>query len=230
MDTENGTPAKKRKSQTKEPLAYQAPKKYAYLRGSIDKVDTDNQHHQIEQFAATFGGVDEWVIETHTGNSYSEDRELGGLINRLQPGDLLFVADVSRLGRRTLDVMESGSRIIKRKARLFFIENGLELKDDIGSEVTFFGLSLGARIAREMTSAKTKAALRRKKAEGVQLGRPVGSNSAMKRLAARHKEIHDFYRVKKLSKSAIARVMEVSRNTMSEYIDQHFAKLVDTTP
>lgn len=49
----------------------------------------------------------------------------------------------------------------------------------------------------------------------------------MKRLSARHKEITDFYLAKKLSKSAIARIMEVSRNTMSEYIDQHWPKSVD---
>ncbi|MEK7255278.1 MAG: recombinase family protein, partial [Bacteroidota bacterium] len=157
------------------------PKFYAYIRRSNGTIDTENQRFDILQNSEAAelekAGKLTWIEETVTGNSDHEDRQLGDIIAALSPGDALFVADVSRLGRRSLDTMEQGAKVMKRKARLICCRNNLELKDEIGSEVHYFALSLGARIERENIAARTRTALARKKAEGVILGRPKGSTS-----------------------------------------------------
>ena len=192
--------------------------KYAYIRMSKDTSDAENQRFQIRQYLDG-AEPDEWVIETITGTTSQDDRELGALIGRLQPGDELYVADVSRLGRTTLDVMESGSRIMKKKTRLVFIEPYLDLQDDIASELRFFALGLGARIQRDFISASTRRALARKRAEGVTLGRPKGSTSTNPTLEANLADIRRM-REAKVSVSAIARAYGVARGTATKFLQE----------
>ncbi len=198
------------------------PKTYAYIRISKDSSDAANQRHEVFSYLANFtdkAGPDEWVEETVSGKTAADDRALGALIEKLQPGDTLAVADVSRLGRRTLDVMETCSRIMRKKAKLICVKNSLELKDDIGSEVLFFALSLAARIEREMISARTKAALARLKSEGKKLGRPAGVTSTNATLAAHAADIATMRR-NGVSAAAIARTFGVARDTVRKFLKE----------
>jgi putative DNA-invertase from lambdoid prophage Rac len=191
------------------------PKTYAYIRISKDTSDAENQRHEIRQKFQ----VDEFIEETISGNTDASDRQLGNLITLLEPGDTLAVADVSRLGRRSLDVMETGAKIVKRKARLVAVKSNLELKDDIGSEVMFFALSIAARIEREMISERTKAALSRKKSEGKKLGRPAGVKSTNATLESHLADIRRM-REAKVSAAAIARTHGVARDTVRKFLKE----------
>ena len=189
---------------------------YRYIRKSKDSIDENNQIHITDRYAAdNHFSYDETVIETITGNSNHDDRELGKLIEKLKPKDRLVMADVSRAGRKTLDVMEAGSKIMKKKARLIFVENGLELSDDVGSEVTFFALSLGARIYREMVSQKTKTGIANAAANGRKGGKPKGSYS--KKLEGHETDIKN-YKEKGLSDTAIGKIFGVTRQTVAKFL------------
>lgn len=192
------------------------PMIYAYIRISKDTSDAENQRHEILSHYNNKVSP-EWVEEVVTGNSNADDRKLGELIERLQAGDTLIVADVSRLGRRSLDVMETGARIVKKKARLIACKSNLELKDDIGSEVMFFALSLAARIEREMISERTKVALSRKRAEGMVLGRPKGSTSLNKTLLENEADVRRLVAAG-VSVSAIGRAYKLNRRTVGVFL------------
>lgn len=189
---------------------------FRYIRKSKDSIDEQNQIHITDKYALDNQfAYDDTIIETITGNSNHDDRELGRLIEKLKPRDRLVMADVSRAGRKTLDVMEAGSKIMKRKARLIFVENGLELSDDVGSEVTFFALSLGARIYREMVSQKTKTGLANAAAHGRKGGKPKGSFT--KAIQGKEAEIKA-YKQKGLSDTAIAKIYAVHRVTIAKFL------------
>ncbi len=192
------------------------PKIYAYIRISKDTSDAENQRHEILTYYNNKVSP-EWVEEVVTGNSNADDRKLGELIERLQAGDTLVVADVSRLGRRSLDVMETGARVVKKKARLIACKSNLELKDDIGSEVMFFALSLAARIEREMISERTKAALNRKRSEGMVLGRPKGSTNINKTLLENEADVRRLVAAG-VSVSAIGRAYKLNRRTVTVFL------------
>lgn len=194
------------------------PKIYAYIRISKDSSDAENQRFELLQRYGDDDSV-EFIEETVSGNTDASDRQLGALIERLQPGDTLAVADVSRLGRRSLDVMETCAKVMKRKARLVAVKSNLELKDDIGSEVMFFALSIAARIEREMISERTKAALARKKSEGMKLGRPVGKTSTNATLEAHAADIATMRR-NGISAAAIARTHGVARDTVRKFLKE----------
>lgn len=193
------------------------PQIFGYIRMSKDTSDAENQRFDILRHLDGKKQVDHWVIETVTGTRSQDDRQLGALIDRLQPGDEVYIADVARIGRTVLDSMESASRIMKRKANLIFIEPFLELKDDPASELHFFALSLGARIQRDYISANTKRALARKKADGVKLGRPKGSTSTNRKLAAHEADIRTMLE-NRVSQAAIARTFGVSRDTVRKFV------------
>jgi len=62
--------------------------------------------------------------------------------------------------------------------------------------------------------------LARKKAKGVILGRPKGSKSKVKKLTGKEAEIKNLLE-KKVSKSAIARILGVHRLTVSVFVREN---------
>jgi DNA invertase Pin-like site-specific DNA recombinase len=80
-----------------------------------------------------------------------------------------------------------------------------------------FAFSLTAEIERNLISKRTKEALARKKAEGCKLGRPLGSKTAMKKLAEHEAEIQTLL-AEKVSKTAIAKRFGVCRKTLYSYL------------
>jgi DNA invertase Pin-like site-specific DNA recombinase len=84
------------------------------------------------------------------------------------------------------------------------------------SKVMVTMLSLFAELERDLISQRTKRALEAKKAAGVRLGRPKGSTSKSK-LDGKEGLISDLL-VKKVSISSIAKILEVSRGTVENFI------------
>mgnify|MGYP001004021180 CR=1 FL=1 len=63
----------------------------------------------------------------------------------------------------------------------------------------------------------------RKKAEGVVLGRPKGSKSTKTKLTGQEKQIKELLE-KKVSYSAIGRIMGVHRLTVSSFVKERISK------
>jgi DNA invertase Pin-like site-specific DNA recombinase len=69
-----------------------------------------------------------------------------------------------------------------------------------------------------MISSRTKEALARRKSEGKRLGRPKGRLSATVKLTGKDDIIRELLN-KKISDSAIARILEVNRITLRNYVN-----------
>lgn len=100
---------------------------------------------------------------------------------------------------------------------MFTAKKRYELGNNINSKVLAFAFSLSAEIERSMISSRTKEALARRKSEGKQLGRPKGRLSATVKLTGKDDTIKELMR-KKISGSAIARILEVNRITLRNYV------------
>ena len=191
---------------------------YAYVRVSTDKQTTENQRYEILKFADRKSiNIDEWVNETVSGTKKVSDRVLGQLIEGLGKDDFLVVSELSRLGRSLMEVMSILNSLMEKEVKVFSVKEGYELGDNINSKVLAFAFGLSAEIERNMISQRTKEALARKRSEGLKLGRPKGSLSKKTKLTGKDEDIKALLE-KKVSVAAIARIMNVHRITMKNYI------------
>ncbi len=197
-------------------------KTYAYIRVSTDKQDLENQKFAILQYANNkkLGNI-EFVEEAVSGRISWKNRKLKDLIEQLQKGDNLIVAELSRLGRSMLEIMELLNLLLQKGVNIYVVKGNYELKDDIQSKVLAFAFSLAAEIERELISQRTKEALAKRKAEGKKLGRPKGSYSS--KLDDKKEYIKELLD-KGVSIASIAKILGVHYHTVRNYVKRRSLK------
>jgi DNA invertase Pin-like site-specific DNA recombinase len=191
---------------------------YGYIRVSTDRQSVENQRYEINRFCdRNVLIVEKWVEESISGTKSIHERELGRLLKAMKKDDVLVCSELSRLGRNLLMIMGVLNECMSRDIQVWTIKDNYRLGNDINCKVLAFAFGLSAEIERNLISQRTKEALMRKKAEGVKLGRPIGSKSKTKKLTGREAEIQVLLD-KKVSKSAIARILGVHRLTVSDFV------------
>ena len=194
---------------------------YGYIRVSTDRQTVENQRFEINQFCEKQQiVVNKWIEETISGTKEVQERQLGKLLKRMKKGDVLICSELSRLGRNLLMIMGVLNECMNRNIQVWTIKDNYRLGSDINSKVLAFAFGLSAEIERNLISQRTKEALARKKAEGVVLGRPKGSKSAKTKLTGQEKQIKELLE-KKVSYSAIGRILGVHRLTVSSFVKKN---------
>ncbi|MCX7086572.1 MAG: recombinase family protein [Methylococcales bacterium] len=193
---------------------------YAYLRVSTDEQEVANQRHGILEYCNKneLTGLT-FIEDTVSGKKAWRDRKVGDLVNTdMLKGDTLVVAEISRLARSTLQVLDiletcakKGINVHIAKQNLVFTEKG-----NMTSTIMATVLGMVAQIEREFISLRTVEALAARKAAGMKLGRPIGRLETVK-LDKRADEIKDYLR-KGVSKRAIAKIVECAPSTLYDWI------------
>lgn len=193
---------------------------YGYIRVSSDKQTVENQRFEINNFCKAENiKIDGWIEETISGTKSYDKRELGKLLKKVQKGDLIICAELSRLGRNLFMIMEILNICMTKEAKVWTIKDNYRLGDDIQSKVLAFAFGLSAEIERNLISQRTKEALARKKAEGVILGRPKGRKNSPEKYKLSGKETLISELLKEgVSKRKIAKICKVDRNTLARFI------------
>ncbi len=199
---------------------------YGYIRVSTDKQTVENQRYEVNQFCEkNVFVVDKWIEETISGAKNLQDRKLGKLLKKMRKDDILICSELSRLGRNLLMIMGILNECMNRDIHVWTIKDNYRLGSDINSKVLAFAFGLSAEIERNLISQRTKEALARKKAEGVILGRPVGRKSSKTKLTGQEKKITELLE-KRVSYSAIGRILGVHRLTVSTFVKNNNIKLL----
>lgn len=202
---------------------------YAYLRVSTGKQDGANQKQGIDDFAEKRGFIiDEYIDdEGKSGTLEPEKRELGNLLQKLKPGDILIAGEISRLGRSLFMVMRILEFCMNNGIKVYTVKDNYELGDNITSKVLAFAFGLSAEIEREMISRRTKEALAKKKTEGVLIGRKPGSKNSITKFTG--KEALILQRLsEKVPKCEIAKELGIDRVTLYRYLKEN--NIVAETP
>lgn len=189
---------------------------YAYLRVSTDQQDADNQRHGVLEYCngASLGKV-EWVEDTASGKIPWRKRKLGELLESLSQGDVLVFAEISRVARSTLQVLEVLELALERGVALHIAKQRMTLDDSLNAKIIATSLGMAAEIERYFISQRTVEALAKRKAEGKTLGRPKGK---AERLALDdHRDAIEGYLAKGVSMTAIAKIIGCAKSTLYEY-------------
>ena len=195
---------------------------YAYLRVSTNQQDVDNQRHGILEYANKNSlGHLEFVVDSVSGQKRWRERELGKLLtNTAKAGDVILFAEISRMARSTLQVLEILECCMQRELIVHIAKQQMVLDDNLPSRITATVLGLAAEIERELISIRTKEALAKRKASGKPLGRPKGRQSAKLKLDSKKEEIK-LYLDKGISKRSIAKLVDCAPSTLYYWLERN---------
>ena len=191
---------------------------YGYIRVSTDKQTVENQRFEINRFIKKSGlRVDSWIEETISGTVEPDKRNLGKLIHKTKKGDIIICSELSRLGRNMFMIMSILNILMENGVIIYTVKERYKLGEDITSKVLAFAFSISAEIERSLISQRTKEALRRKKAEGVKLGRPKGKLNSKYKLTGCEEKIRKMLN-EGYPKNLISKQLNVSPSTLYLYL------------
>lgn len=187
---------------------------YGYIRVSTDKQTVENQRFEINRFIKKSGlRVDSWIEETISGTVEPDKRNLGKLIHKTKKGDIIICSELSRLGRNMFMIMSILNILMENGVIIYTVKERYKLGEDITSKVLAFAFSISAEIERSLISQRTKEALRRKKAEGIKLGRPKGKLNSKYKLSGCEEKIRKMLN-EGYPKNLISKQLNVSTSTL----------------
>ena len=192
---------------------------YAYLRVSTDQQDVANQRYGLLVYANAHElGPLQFVEDTAFGRLAWRDRAVGRLLTEIvHAGDAVLFAEISRMARSTLQILEMLEHCMTRGVSVHIAKQQMVLDGSIQSRITATVLGLAAEIEREMISLRTTEALAKRKAAGLPLGRPKGTAAARWKLDAKEVEILS-YLAKGISKRSIAKLVECAPSTLYDWL------------
>lgn len=194
---------------------------YGYIRVSTNKQTVENQRFEITRYAKNNGLViDEWIDETISGTISPGKRNLGKLLKKTKKGDIIICSELSRLGRSMFMIMSILNTLMENEVLVYTVKEGYKLGQDLQSKVLAFAFSISAEIERTLISERTTEALKRRKAEGLTLGRPAGKRNSSYKLSAYDKEIRQWLSEGR-TKSDIIRTLNISSSTLYSYLKKN---------
>jgi putative DNA-invertase from lambdoid prophage Rac len=145
---------------------------FAYARVSTTEQETMNQVREIE--AAGFKVEAHRIISETISGSVSAMQRPGftRLLDKMEPGDVLIVTKLDRLGRDAIDVTSTVNLLEERGIRVHCLAlGGTDLTSSSG-RLTMQVINAVAQFERDLLIERTQAGLARAKAAGKRMGRP----------------------------------------------------------
>lgn len=123
------------------------------------------------------------------------------ITNKLEAGDSLVVLKLDRLGRDNIDVQNTVTMLSDKGIKLICLD--LPVKDLSSSEgkLMLQMFSAFAEFERNRIRERTQEGIKRAKAEGKKLGRPIASSTTKKVLACKERGMTQTQTTKELSVS-----------------------------
>lgn len=181
-----------------------------YCRVSTEEQDLKNQRLEILEYVSKNDlKITTWIEKKVSSRKSTKERLIDTLLEQLNKGDTLIVAELSRLGRSVGQIAIIVNTLVETGVRLICLKENIKLNGspDIQSKVMLTMFSLFAEIERDLISERTKAGLARARAEGKLIGRPKGLGKSM--LDGKEEEIRELLK-KQVSISSIAKIFNVS--------------------
>lgn len=190
-----------------------------YIRVSTAEQDINNQRHEILEYANNQKlHVDDWIDIEISSRKNKKERRIDELLSKLQPGDVLIVSELSRIGRSTSEVIDIVNELIEKQIGFIAIKQNLNVstKLDMSGKIIITMFSLFAELERDIISERTKQALKVKKEGGKVLGKPRGT--IQDSMLDEHKDKIIELLGYGVPKKRIADVVGTSRTNLYKYI------------
>jgi DNA invertase Pin-like site-specific DNA recombinase len=188
-----------------------------YIRVSKDDQDLDKQRHLLLEYSQRHKLlIDEFIEVEISSRKNQRERRITELIHRLQDGDLLLVAELSRLGRNMLETLNIIHELTQKGVKIIFIRQPELSTTGPHTQLLLAIYSYFAQTEREFISLRTKQGLAAAKAQGKHLGRPKGSRNQDRRLERYTEQIQAYLQIG-LSIAAIRKLVNQHLETPLTY-------------
>src|ERR1700760_2700607 len=136
------------------------------------RVSTEDQELGLQIVALRMAGVpDANIVQEKASGKTGSDRPLyAALLARLEDGDRLVVWKVDRLGRSTLDALQTAKDLDARGVHIVITTLGIDLKTP-GGRLVFGMMAQIAEFERELIRERVTAGIAAAKSRGVTFGR-----------------------------------------------------------
>ncbi|MBP7392712.1 MAG: recombinase family protein [Zoogloea sp.] len=147
----------------------------AYARVSTDDQTCENQRRTISARYA----VGKWFTDDGVSGAVAatERPALAALLAYVREGDVVIVAAIDRLGRNTIDVLNTVEALKTKGVSVVSMREGFDLATPAG-KLMLTMLAAVAELERENLKTRQLAGLERAKAEGKALGRSKSIDDA----------------------------------------------------
>lgn len=192
---------------------------WAYYRVSTGRQDIDSQRLGVLEYAKRMGyTIDKEVIDDGvSGTIKAKDRKLRIILKQAKEGDVVIVSELSRLGRSTIDVLNTCDILGKKKVDVWFVKQSIGLDQSPMGKMILAILSAFSEMERDLISQRTTEGLKKAKANGKVLGRRFGFHPTNFKLEELKNRI---LKMKKKGETItkIAKVCSVNRTTIYRYL------------
>lgn len=203
-----------------------------YIRVSTDKQDLDSQRHLLLEYSQQQHLlIDEFIEIEVSSRRNTKERRIDELIAKLEPGDRLLVAELSRLGRNMLETLNIVNELIQRGINITFIRQPELSTTGSHAKLLLAIYSYIAETERDFISIRTRQGLAVVKARGIRLGRPRGSRNKKNSVLDPFKNDIRKYLERKLPIASIQKLINpqlpkpLTYNTFKYYITrEHMAQ------
>ena len=151
---------------------------YARVSTAFESTKDRNQKFDRQEMILKEYGVkqENLFCDRVTGGSSTKDREeYNKLMSILLPGDIIYVTEMSRFSRSTMDLLASVNYLMEHQVGIRFIKEGLEFGTGRSSAIdklmfTIFGAF--NEFEKSLIAERVRQGMQASKSKGTILGRP----------------------------------------------------------
>ena len=182
--------------------------KIGYVR--VSTVD-QNEARQVE--ALKKYGIEKWYSEKVSGKDLNRPK-LQEMLDFVREGDTIYIHDFSRISRSVKDLLSLIDLLEAKKVHLVSVKENLDTSTPAG------------RLMLTMIGAINefeRANLLERQAEGIAIAKAKGKYKGRKAIEINEAFIEGYnkYLARKLSKSALAKELGISRPTLDKLINEY---------
>jgi DNA invertase Pin-like site-specific DNA recombinase len=198
-----------------------------YIRVSTEDQDLTKQKHLLLEYSQQQHIlIDEFIAVEMSSRKTPTERRIDELFTKLQTGDRVIVAELSRLGRNMLETLNIINELSQQGISITFIRQPELSTTGSHSKLLLAIYSYFAETEREFISIRTKQGLAAARASGKQLGRPQVSRNRKQRVLDPFKPVITHYLTQRVPTASIMKVINpqlekpLSYNSYKYYIRQ----------